>query len=204
MVRICALLIAMLTATCATAEPPAIFEGQTTPNGGSTAAAERTALTLAQAIERALSQNPELSAAAHEVAALEGGVIQAGAFPNPEFSAEVEGAGESNRTTTLLINQPIELGGKRAARVAAAERAMDVASSELVAKRAEVRAAAISAFFQALSAQERLNIAQSSAQLAQRSLDAASRRVAAGKISPVEETRARVAASAARAELAQA
>lgn len=205
MVRICALLIVMLTATCATAaEPPALFEGQTTPNGGSTTAAERTALTLAQAIERALRQNPELTAAAQEVAALKGGVIQAGAFPNPEVSAEVEGAGESNRTTTLLINQPIELGGKRAARVAAAERAVDVASSELVAKRAEVRAATVSAFFQVLSAQERLNIAESSARLAQRSLEAASRRVAAGKISPVEETRARVAASAARAELAQA
>lgn len=162
------------------------------------------ALTLGQAVERTLTTSPDLSAAANELAATEGGIMQAGTIPNPELETLVEGAGKSYQTTTIQINQPIELGGKRGARITAAERARDVAASDLEAKRAEIRASIVGAFFEALSAQERLRIAQASTELAQRSLNAASRRVQAGKVSPVEETRARIALSAARVEFGQA
>ena len=202
MVRIYASLIAAFMATCAWAQsmPATVAEGMTPPIGTSASAISATPLTLSRAIEHALRANPALSAAAREVEALEGGLIQAGAIPNPELEALVE----DTRTTTLQINQPIELGGKRAARIAAAERARDIGTVDLDARRAEVRAAVASAFFEALSAQERLRIARASSELAQRSLDVAARRVLAGKVSPVEETRARVAASAARVEFAQA
>lgn len=161
-------------------------------------------LTLERAIERTLATSPALSAAANELAATEGSVIQAGALPNPELATLIEGVGDAERATTVQINQPIELGGKRDARVTAAERARDVAQLDFEATRAEIRAGVATAFFDALSAQERLRIAQASTDLARRSLDAATRRVQAGKVSPVEETRARVALSAARVELAQA
>ena len=206
MVRIYASLIAAFMATCAWAQsmPATVAEGMTPPIGTSASAISATPLTLSRAIEHALRANPALSAAAREVEALEGGLIQAGAIPNPELEALVEDTRSSTRTTTLQINQPIELGGKRAARIAAAERARDIGTVDLDARRAEVRAAVASAFFEALSAQERLRIARASSELAQRSLDVAARRVLAGKVSPVEETRARVAASAARVEFAQA
>jgi cobalt-zinc-cadmium efflux system outer membrane protein len=161
-------------------------------------------LTLNAALELALGANPELSAAGRELEALDATITQAQARPNPVLSALIEDTRREARTTTLQLNQPIELGGKRGARIEAAERGRDAASLELEAKRAEIRAAVTAAFFDVLVAQERLRLAQASVELAQRASAAAARRVTAGKVSPVEETRARVAEAAVRVEQAQA
>jgi cobalt-zinc-cadmium efflux system outer membrane protein len=116
----------------------------------------------------------------------------------------VEDLRRDNRTTTLQLSQPIELGGKRAARVAAAERARDQAASALLARHSELRASAITLFFDVLAAQERLRLAQDSVGLADAATRAAANRVAAGKVSPLEENRARVAEAGIRVELLQA
>jgi cobalt-zinc-cadmium efflux system outer membrane protein len=162
-------------------------------------------LTLSAAIDLALTTNPELSAAANELRAVEGAVIQAGILPNPDISTSVEDTqNKSTRTTTIQLNQRIELGGKRSARIASAERGRDVAAADLVAKRLDIRATVIGAFFDVLVAQERIQQAEDLLGLAQRASQAASRRVTAGKVSPVEETKARVAEASARVELNQA
>ena len=80
------------------------------------AAAGAQRLSLRQAIDLALSHNPDLAAAALEVSANEGIRQQAGAYPNPELSYLQEDTQRATRTTTLQLNQPIELGGKRTAR----------------------------------------------------------------------------------------
>lgn len=162
-------------------------------------------LTLLVAIDHALTSNPELSAAANELRAVEGAVIQAGILPNPEISTLVEDTqNKVTRTTTIQLNQRIELGGKRSARIASAERGRDVAVADLAAKRLDVRATVIGAFFDVLVAQERVQQSEDLLGLAQRASQAASRRVSAGKVSPVEETKARVAEASARVELNQA
>ncbi|RZI40013.1 TolC family protein [Herbaspirillum sp. HC18] len=161
-------------------------------------------LTLSAALRMALDANSELSAARHELQAVEASVLQADVLPNPVLEMSVEDRRRETRETTLLLNQLIELGGKRGARLTAAERGKDAAAAEFQAKRTEVRAAVIAAFFDVLAAQERMRLAEESAQLAQRGTDAAARRVTAGKVSPVEETRARVAESSVRLELSQA
>lgn len=158
------------------------------------------ALSLPAALELALSANPELSAAGRELEVTDAAILQAGVRPNPELAALVEDTRKSTRSTTLQLNQPIELGGKRTARIDAAERGRDAAAAELDARRAEIRAAAMAAFFDVLVAQERLRLAQASVELAQRATAAASRRVMAGKVSPVEETKARVAEAGVRVE----
>ncbi|WP_420473661.1 TolC family protein [Noviherbaspirillum sp. ST9] len=161
-------------------------------------------LSLSAALRMALDANAELSSARHELQAVEASVLQAGVLPNPALEMSVEDRRRETRETTFLLNQPIELGGKRSARLTAAERGKDAAAAEFQAKRAEVRATVIAAFFDVLAAQERMRLAEESAQLAQRGTDAATRRVTAGKASPVEETRARVAESSVRLELSQA
>lgn len=161
-------------------------------------------LTLKAALELALGASPELSGARRELAAIEATIIQAQTRPNPELATLIEDTRKETRTTTLQLNQPIELGGKRAARIDAAERGREAAAAELDAKRAEIRAAVVAAFFDVLIAQERLRLAQGSVELAQRASGAASRRVTAGKVSPVEETKARVAEAGVRIELTQA
>ena len=171
-------------------------------NGSAPRAVEPTSsLSLKAALSLAFGASPELSGARREVEAIEATIIQAQVRPNPELATLIEDTQKATRTTTLQLNQPIELGGKRAARIDAAERGRDAASAELDAKRAEIRAAVVAAFFDVLIAQERLRLAQGSVELAQRASGAASRRVAAGKVSPVEETKARVAEASVRIEL---
>ncbi|AFU44879.1 cobalt-zinc-cadmium efflux system outer membrane protein [Acidovorax delafieldii] len=161
-------------------------------------------LSLRQAVEQALAHHPELAVADAEVQALGGASLQARARPNPELSFTQEGTKSPSRTTTVQINQPIELGGKRQARMTAAERAAELARADLSARRHAIAAAVVTAFFDVLTIQERLRLAEAALELSQRSSLATSQRVKAGKLSPVEETKAKVAEANVRIELAQA
>ena len=80
-------------------------------------------LSLKAALALALGANPELSGARRELEAIEATIIQAQVRPNPELATLIEDTQKATRTTTLQLNQPIELGGKRASRIDAAERA---------------------------------------------------------------------------------
>ena len=161
-------------------------------------------LTLAIALDRARSGNPALSAAGRERDAREGAVLQAGLRPNPSLDLNVLDTRRATRETVVQLSQPIELGGKRLLRVAAATTARDGAAAEVEAAWLDLRAGVTRAFYDVLVAQERVALAGDSVNNAQRAAGAAAKRVLAGKISPVEETRARVAEAAIRLELAQA
>jgi cobalt-zinc-cadmium efflux system outer membrane protein len=167
------------------------------------AAATPDPIDLPAAIRLALAQ-PGLRAAAHEVAASEAEVGQAGRYPNPTLDYLREGQRAGTRTTTIQISQPIELGGKRQARVALAREGVTIARSELAVRRRDVRSDVIAGYYAVLAAQERQQLARSLIELARRSVDVAGKRVAAGKISPIDETRARLAAVDASTELNQA
>ena len=180
--------------------PPA--STSTSPAGASSSAVP-SSMSLRQAIEVALTRNPALAAAISEVDATGGARLQAGTRPNPSLSYFLDDTRRETSTTTVQINQPIELGGKRDARIAAADRGVEMARSDLQARRHEVRAAVVTAFFDLLAIQERGRVNAASLALAQRSTLAASQRVKAGKVSPVEETKARVAEAAVRIELSQ-
>ena len=194
-------LLIALTAGAAFAQAlPAV---QDTVNSGLQAEAAAL-LTPQKAIALALDGNLDLAIARREIEATQGQVIQGQARPNPELAYLLEDQRAQTRTQSVQINLPIEMGGKRAARITAAERGRDIAVEELNVRRVEVRAAVIAAFFETLAAQERAALAQASADLARRATDAVAKRVAAGKVSPVEETKARVAEAGVRVELAQA
>ena len=194
-------LLIALTAGAAFAQ--ALPAAQDTVNSGLQAEAAAL-LTLQKAIALALDGNLDLAIARREIEATQGQVIQGQARPNPELAYLLEDQRAQTRTQSVQINLPIEMGGKRAARITAAERGRDIAAEELNVRRVEVRAAVVAAFFETLAAQERAALAQASADLARRATDAVAKRVAAGKVSPVEETKARVAEAGVRVELAQA
>ncbi len=170
---------------------------------GSPAASEPPSLTLPQALALALQHNPGLAAARADVDASSGARLQAQARPNPALSVLLEDTRRDTRTTTVQINQPIELGGQRAARVDAADRGVALAQADLDMRRLAVHAEVVTAFFDLLAIQERTRVAEASLALAQRSTRAATGRVQAGKVSPVEQTKARVAEAGIRLELAQ-
>lgn len=168
------------------------------------AIAPSASLSLSKAIALALEGNPEVAAAMRQYEATEGQVLQGRARPNPELAYSLEDTRSQTRTQSWQINLPIELGGKRAARTKAAEKAREQAQAELAELKAAVRANVISAYFDALTAQERLALAKDSVALARSSTDTVGKRIAAGKVSPVEETKAKVAEAGVRVELAQA
>ena len=162
------------------------------------------ALTLEAALALATAQNPTLSAARIELDSTEGGITQARVIPNPEVAVQMEDTRAATRATTGQVNLPIELGGKRSARIGAANRARDVAQAQLGTTQADLRASVIGAFFNVLVAQERVRLAAGSVDIATRGANAAARRVAAGKISPVEETKAQVELANAQIERSEA
>ncbi|QBE63803.1 TolC family protein [Pseudoduganella lutea] len=157
-------------------------------------------LDLPAAIALAAERHPTLQAAAYEEQASAAAVEQAGRLPNPELAYLREGHRAGSRTTTVQVNQPLELGGKRKARIAVAQGAFDLAGSDLALRRQALRADVIAAFYTALVAQERLQLAQAMLDVAGKSLAAVDGRVAAGKVSPVEASKARVAQADARVE----
>ena len=175
-----------------------------TPPLAPPASAASAPLSLDAAWQTALRHHPLLRAAEADLDASRGAVDQAGALPNPSLGIEQEDTRRETRSTTVLLSQPLELGGKRAARQALARSSRKLARAELAARQAEVRAGTLQAFFDALIAQERVTLAEESLNIAAQGAAAAARRVTAGKVSPTEETRARVAEAQARIELRQA
>jgi cobalt-zinc-cadmium efflux system outer membrane protein len=165
-------------------------------------------LTIRQALEMALAGNPDLASFPWELQSGDARIRQAGLRPNPELTVDLEnflGSGPLRRfdslETTLSISQLVELGGKRAARIRLASSEKEVSRWDYEAKRADVAAEVAKAFVDVLSAQDRLALAEELARLAKEVLNAVAARVTAGKISPVEETKASVAWSISGIEL---
>ncbi len=164
-------------------------------------------LTLRQAVELAFDGNPDLAAFSWEVRSGDARILQAGLIPNPDIGLETEdifGSGPfrnfDSSQTTLSIGQLVELGGKRAARVRLASAGKEVAGWDYEARRADLAAEVAKAFVEVLSTQERVALSEETTRLAEEVLNAVSARVTAGKISPVEETKARVAFSVSQIE----
>ena len=161
-------------------------------------------LTLRAALERAMRSHPEIRAAISEAAAQSGALRQAGVLPNPALELLREGIDGPNRSSTVQLNIPLELGGKRAARVRAAEREQQVAQFDVSVARARIRGETIAAFYDVVAAMERSRLADELAAIAGQAAGMAGKRVLAGKVSPVEETRAKVAQAGVHIESVQA
>ncbi len=161
-------------------------------------------ITLDEAISLAIEGNPTLAAARREIEATEAQVLQGSLRPNPEFLIQTEDASRPSRTSAVELGLPFETANKRELRVRSADLGRQVAVTELAGRELRVRTAVVAAFFDVLAAQELAALAVDSVRLAQRATDIAAKRVAAGKVSPVEETRARVAEAGVRVTLTQA
>ena len=179
--------------------------------GPQTTAVEPTGeLSLERAIATALAQSPVLAAAATGVSAAEARLDQAGLYTNPEFGLELENFGGSGEfdgfdatETTFAFSQPLLLGGKIAGRKGVAVADLALAGRDLDAVRLDVAAMATIAFNNVIVAQERVRLTEELANLAESFGDTVRARVEAGKVSPVEEIRARAAVARARVDVAK-
>jgi len=167
-------------------------------------------LTLRKSVAFALINNPALRAFSLEVRAAEARALQAGLLPNPEFGLEVEDvAGSGDRAgfkgseTTLQIGQLIELGGKPWKRRNVAQFEAKLSGWDYEAQRLAVITEVTEAFLAVLAAQERVSLLEKTVELAEKVLQAVAKRVAAGRESPLERTKASVALATSRTQLMQ-
>lgn len=172
-------------------------------------AAERAspAISLPQALQRALAANPRLTAAERDIGIAGGLRIQAGVLPNPDVSFELDNAlgsgpykGLRSAETNLQLSQLVELGGKREARIAAGEAGIGTAVWQRRATRLEVLSEAAIAFITIISAQRRIEIFDEQIESFGTLIPLLEKRVQEGASSPAETLRARVAADLFRVE----
>lgn len=161
-------------------------------------------MTLAVAWDKALAANPGLQAARYGAAATEGAILQSKARPNPELAFTQEDTRSDTRSSTFQINQLIELGGKREARMRMAEGEKAAAQASVFETQAALRYQLVTNFNELLLLQQRVQFASKTHALTVLATDAAEKRVQAGKVPPLEASRAQVAQANAALELQQA
>lgn len=176
---------------------------------GSARAAEGAsgAISLPQALQRALAANPRLTAAERDVGIATGQRIQAGVLLNPEVSYEQDDSfgtgkyrGTKSAETTLQISQAFEWFGKREARIAAGAAGVETAAIQRQAVRLEVLSETAIAFLNVLGSQRRIQILDEQVTALDKLTPLLQRRVEAGASSPAETGRAEVASALVKAD----
>ncbi|GMU76943.1 MAG: hypothetical protein AMXMBFR45_24340 [Gammaproteobacteria bacterium] len=157
-------------------------------------------LTLRQAVDAALAGNPELAAFAFELRAQDARTRQAALRPPLEASLEAENVlgtgdakGTDNAEFTFALSRVVELGGKRDARIAAAQAGLGALDVERQARQLDVLAEVTRRFITLAARQEQLRLARTGRELAEQTLTASERRVKAAKSPHVELDRAHIA-----------
>lgn len=190
-IRFCAGLLAAaaLLAPAQAAEPPA-------------------PLTLRDAVRASLATNPDLAGFAFELRAQDARTDAAGLRPAPTVSATVEnvlGNGEhgglNTAETTFALSQVVELGGKRQARIGAAQSGRELIAVTEQAAQLDVLAEVTRRFIHVAGDQEQLALTQNATALARETVQAVTVRVNAAKAPGAELRRARI--TLARAEVEQ-
>jgi cobalt-zinc-cadmium efflux system outer membrane protein len=169
-------------------------------------AADDVSLTLEQALARARERAPAIAAARGLIDEARGRLL--GASVLLRANPEIEGAAGARMTDSgdllegsIAVRQVFELGGRRSARVAAANAAIEreSANSADVTRRV-LRDTAI-AFADALYAAERERVRQQSLTVAEETQHVAQRRHQAGDVGPLDVNVASAAVSRARSEV---
>jgi cobalt-zinc-cadmium efflux system outer membrane protein len=168
-------------------------------------------LTLREALDRAGASSPFQDAAAAGIRAAEAQRRVAGLRPSPSIVGEAENIagtgiyqGLRSSETTLGLALPLELGGKRGARIAVADAQVGRAGLQAEVARADLRLRVTQTYNAAAAAQRRVGIAEDQLGIAAEVLRAARVRVQAGRASPLEEQRADVARISAEGALERA
>ena len=174
-------------------------------------AASAETVTLEKAIAKAVEAAPLLKADDAAVAAARAGRVQAGVKPNPSVTVEAEnfvGTGSygvlGQAEITATYNQPIERGGKRAARIALADKDVDVAQASANVTRLDLAASVQRAFFDVLIAKDVLQISRFRLATERELQTEALRRVRGYKDPLFVETRAAARVASARIGVEQA
>jgi cobalt-zinc-cadmium efflux system outer membrane protein len=154
--------------------------------------AERTVrLTLKEAFEQAEEHNPEILKARQDVSLATASVVTAGARPNPQLAVQM-GFGPAwtrtiaGNTQQVGVNQIIETGGKRAARINYSKAQQTASNLQLEAIRFDIRIRIRRAYAELAAAQAYTQLIENLRALAERLVNIASERFKAGAAAEAE------------------
>jgi cobalt-zinc-cadmium efflux system outer membrane protein len=154
-------------------------------------------LGLDEAVNRALQSRASIKADAEKITAAEGLRKQAGLYPNPEFQFQNENLrpGQSygrDVDTLALINQPLDILGKRRVRIAAAEENVGRAGADYALTRWQLALRVRFAYWSARGAQEIRNVLRATADNFQKTVDYHAARFSTGAIAEQDLLRVRL------------
>ena len=158
-------------------------------------------LTLPAALDRALAANPTIAAARLRSPIDMAGLEVARERLNPEASIEFQ---KETPRQSYGVSVPLELGGKRAKRIAVGEATVRAGEAEVAVVIAQVRNDVRRAYFGLLVAETRQSLMQEIRDISIRARDAAQERFDAGSAPRLEVMQAELALASADNDLAAA
>ena len=171
-----------------------------------TSAQQNASMTIDQALARARTRAPQILAAEDRIAEARGRLTGASVVlqENPSIETAVGPRFSPNGDTVdydVTLSQPIELGGRRGARIAGARAGVEreTASSRDVLRRL-FRDVSV-AFARGLAAKERLRLAEASSKIAAELFQGMERRYQAGDVPVLDVNLSRNSAARTRAEI---
>jgi cobalt-zinc-cadmium efflux system outer membrane protein len=149
------------------------------PGATSARPAKSTNITLAQAIQEALDENPTIRASAESIKQAQADVWTSSLLPNPELTLDTNLQGFHKITPAhsagppaydATVSYPVDwlVFGKRAAAMEVSQRAVDVSAADRAERIRQMVAGTIAAFYDVLEARERLRFTQEDVDRAQR------------------------------------
>jgi cobalt-zinc-cadmium efflux system outer membrane protein len=149
---------------------------------------------LEEALNAALRNRPELAALRLDLRAIPEKRTEAGQLPNPELGLELNNLAsnldEDEKDVTISIQQSIETGGKRQARLRKVEAESRLFTEEYNTAWLEVAAEVRLAYVEVLADRERLQLVREAERLATELAEITRIRVEAGELAATEENRA--------------
>lgn len=164
-----------------------------------------TTLSFRDYVQKVTEHNLSFLAAQHRVPMAQAQLAQALVFPDPVVSGGISQVDVSGQAaplmSTLGITLPLELGGKRSARMNAATRDVSVAEAALDDALRTLRAESATAFVQALAARRVLERKKQTLSSLERLVEVNTRRVQSGDIGEVALIQSRVESQRYRSEV---
>ncbi|NOR64465.1 MAG: hypothetical protein GQ468_00430 [Candidatus Scalindua sp.] len=160
-------------------------------------------LTLEDAVEIAINNNPLIKSKKHNIGSSEGRVRQAGLLPNPEiefFTQEMptNNIGFDQSQNSVALFQKLETGGKRKLRVKAAENEKRVMEMDLQSTIANITAKVKKSFFNVLTTHEELKFAEEALEITKSLMSISNQRFEIGDIARIDVLKAEIELSNAK------
>src|SRR5262249_17388912 len=144
--------------------------------------------TADEIVRYALDHNGELAAARQMIAEATGRLHQAGLKPNPMVESSYQNAVTStDNSFTIGADLPLELGGRRPARVAVAERELEMRTAEAADFERKLAADVRTKFADVIVAARNLKLSDDALKIQQDSYRLITARVQLGKTAPLEQ-----------------